>query len=77
MQKAPLVHQGDGHLSKIKAVTNDNKLIITARPSITSGSKNVDDLQIDSVWLDAFDNYEEEREEKEERKRYRGIGEFL
>lgn len=52
MQKAPLVHQGDGHLSKIKAVTNDNKLIITARPSITSGGKNVDELLVvfDKSW---------------------------
>lgn len=52
MQKAPLVHQGDEHLSKIKAVTNDNKLIITARPSITSGSKNVDELLVvfDKSW---------------------------
>ncbi len=39
-------------MSKIKAVTNDNKLIITARPSITSGSKNVDELLVvfDKSW---------------------------
>lgn len=39
-------------LSRIKAVTNDKKLIITSRPIITSGSKNVDTLAVvlDKTW---------------------------
>ena len=43
-------------MSKIKAVTNDRKLIITSRPPITSGSRNVDELAVvfDKSW--AFDS---------------------
>lgn len=39
-------------MSTIKAVTNDKKLVITSRPVITSGSKNVDKLAVvlDRTW---------------------------
>lgn len=39
-------------MSKIKTVTNDKKLIITSRPPITSGSRNVDELSVvfDKTW---------------------------
>lgn len=39
-------------MSKIKAVTNGNKLIIKARPLITSGSRNADELSVvfDKSW---------------------------
>ena len=39
-------------MSKIRAVTNDNRLIITARPTITSGSRNIDELSVvfDKSW---------------------------
>lgn len=44
---------GDEQLSKIRAVTNDNRLIITARPIITSGSRNIDELSVvfDKSWV--------------------------
>lgn len=39
-------------MSRIKAVTNDNRLIITSRPEITSGSRNVNELSVvfDKSW---------------------------
>ena len=39
-------------MSRIRAVTNDNRLIITARPTITSGSRNIDELSVvfDKSW---------------------------
>lgn len=44
--------QGDENLSRIKAVTKDKKLIITSRPIITSGSKNIDEIMVvfDKTW---------------------------
>lgn len=50
--KKAVGRQGDENLSKIKAVTKDKRLIITSRPVITSGSKNVDELSVvfDKTW---------------------------
>lgn len=43
-------------MSRIKAITNDKKLIITSRPVLTSGSRNVDEFCVvfDKTWN--FDN---------------------
>ncbi len=47
-------------MSKIKAVARDKKLIITSRPVLTSGSKNIDGFSVvfDKTWnFDSADYY--------------------